>query len=593
MRDSESLRLGSNPSPGARPIRRGRAPVAWRSDPSPGADPIFHRLILLILLFSLPAAAFSAATPWKTNPHGQLRLISNDDVAPAKGELWLGLHFQPAPEWYVYWKFAGDSGYPPKFTWTGSSGFKNPQLLWPAPTKFALPGDITEYGYEGEIVYPVRAELTGGPVVVKVQISYLTCNTSCVPYKYELTLKIPSGPKAVVNPEGDALIRRFAALAPPPGKSDDEILRSAPTFVKIPGQAAVARGSAAWIFLLAFLGGLLLNVMPCVLPVLSIKMLGLVQQGGQARGVIARGALASAAGVLASFVGLAAAAMAARSAGHAVGWGIQFQEPFFVGLLATIVILFGLNLWGVFEFRLPAIFGRFATFGQGETLTANFASGLFATLLATPCSAPFLGTAMGFALTQTAPVILGIFLAVGAGMALPYFVLAVLPQSLHWLPKPGPWMIRLKKVLAVLLFGTAVWLGWVLSHQLGALHPTPSPSKVKMGVAWTPFDEGAIAGYLADGRSVFVDVTADWCVTCKYNERFVLSDSDVVKVFQDQGIVMMQADWTSRDAAVTAFLQKHRRAGVPFYALYRPGQPPKLLSEFLTKRQVLDALGRK
>src|SRR5205807_757378 len=180
-----------------------------------------------------------------------------------------------------------------------------------------------------------------------------------------------------------------------------------------------------WILVLAFFGGVILNVMPCVLPVLSIKLLGLLQHGGQARAKIIRNAIASAAGIIASFMALAFAAIVARRAGMAVGWGIQFQEPVFLGLLALIIFLFALNLWGSFEITVPAWIGHFATtYGWGESLASYFASGLFATLLATPCSAPFLGTAIGFALAQPASTLLLIFGSVGTGMALPYFFLA-------------------------------------------------------------------------------------------------------------------------------------------------------------------------
>src|SRR5258706_7650799 len=207
--------------------------------------------------------------------------------------------------------------------------------------------------------------------------------------------------------------------------------------------------------------------MPCVLPTLSIKLLGLLQHSGQSRNTVVRHTLASAAGILASFIALALAAIAARSTGHAIGWGIQFQEPLFVGFLALIIFLFALNLLGTFEVGFPRIFRQFAvTFGRGETLSAYFVSGVFATLLATPCSAPFLGTAMGFALSQSPAIILAIFTAVGGGMALPYFILAAFPHSLHWLPKPGPWMIHLKTILGFFLAATVVWLGFVLSSQI-------------------------------------------------------------------------------------------------------------------------------
>jgi suppressor for copper-sensitivity B len=248
--------------------------------------------------------------------------------------------------------------------------------------------------------------------------------------------------------------------------------------------------------------------------------------------------------------------------------------------LAVVVFLFALNLWGVFEIGMPRIFGHFAaTYGQHETAAAHFMSGLFATLLATPCSAPFLGTAMGFALTQPSATIFAAFGAAGCGMASPYFVLAAVPKSLGWLPRPGAWMIKLKALFGIILAGTSVWLLWVFLHEIRSTPPEP-------------FDESQIVRLVSEGRPVLVDITADWCVTCKYNERFVLSSSEVRRALDARGVIVMRGDWTKRDETIRQYLAKFGKSGIPFYALYRPGQAPVTLSEFLTKGQVLDVLNR-
>ena len=562
--DSESFSLGSNPSPGAQRILR---------------------LAFLVGLLCIPPALRAAVTDWKINPNGQVRLMAAEDSVPRTGKVLLGFHFKTVPGWYVYWKIPGDAGYPPGTQWEGSEGLKDFALMWPAPTRFVLPGNIAEYGYEGEVVYPVQAQLdpTGQSVHVSAAISYLTCNTACVPYKYTFSLDLPVG-KLESDPEPAALIDRYAALVPS-GKTDQEIQRSAPAVVKnlLPVSEAPAAPrslSIRALLLLAFCGGIILNVMPCVLPVLSIKLLGLVKQSGHSYSLIARNSLLSAAGIIVSFLGLGALAVAAKEGGRAVGWGIQFQNPVFVMFLAAVVFFFALNLWGAFEIGMPAIFGHFATtYGQQETPLAHFMSGLFATLLATPCSAPFLGTAMGFALTQPSVTILAAFAAAGAGMALPYFILAVFPMSLSWLPRPGFWMVRLKMVFGVLLAGTAAWLVWVFLQQVRS---TPQE----------PFEESRIQTLLAEGHPVFVDVTADWCVTCKYNERFVLGSADVKSLLQKKNVVILRADWTRRDEAIRQYLAMFGRSGIPFYAFYEPGKPPVTLSEFLTKGQVLDVLNR-
>ena len=232
--------------------------------------------------------------------------------------------------------------------------------------------------------------------------------------------------------------------------------------------------------LLALVGGLILNAMPCVLPVLSLKVFGLVRSAGHGRSEVVRGALATAAGIIVSFLALAIAAIGAKAAGAAVGWGIQFQRPGFVAFLAVVVVLFCLNLWGLFEIPLPQRLARLGGIGIGtgvstgasgasgprEGLAGHFFSGLFATLMATPCSAPFLGTAIGFALAQPAPVVFAIFAALGLGMALPYLLIAAAPGVARLLPRPGAWMETVRGVMGFLLAAAAVWLFYVLSSQV-------------------------------------------------------------------------------------------------------------------------------
>jgi suppressor for copper-sensitivity B len=396
---------------------------------------------------------------------------------------------------------------------------------------------------------------------------------------------------------------------------------------------------------LGLVGGLILNAMPCVLPVLSLKVLGLVKSAGQSRRTVTSGALATALGILLSFWALAAAAIVAKSAGAAVGWGGQFQEPGFVAALAVIVLLFTLNLWGLFEIPLPAKLARAASGGPSEGLAGHFASGLFATLMATPCSAPFLGTAVGFGLAQPPTTIFAIFTAVGIGMGLPYFALAVFPGASRLLPKPGAWMATLKAVMGFLLAAAAVWLLYVLSAQvapetvafvelallamsafiwlrhraartrtskvvanlataaaiaaavwLAAGASAPAGPRAEAGdesagvLSWTPFDLATAQALRAEGRLVFVDVTAEWCFTCKVNERLVLETEEVRAAFEEHSVIAMKADWTNRDSSIAAFLSEHGRYGIPFYLLYRPDAEPVLFSELLTKESVLDAV---
>jgi suppressor for copper-sensitivity B len=388
---------------------------------------------------------------------------------------------------------------------------------------------------------------------------------------------------------------------------------------------------------------LILNAMPCVLPVLSLKVFGLVRSAGHGRSEVVRGALSTSAGILVSFWALALAAVAARSAGAAVGWGVQFQRPGFVAFLAVVVVLFCLNLWGLFEISLPERMARVGATGPREGAAGHFVSGLFATLMATPCSAPFLGTAIGFALAQETPVILAIFTAVGIGMSLPYLLLAAAPGTARFLPRPGAWMETVRGIMGFLLAAAAVWLFYVLSSQMspervaavqlgllglalftwlrhrgftgtslrnaagvgmaaavavtlalavwsGGEAPAQATETTEGLIRWEPFDRGKAEQLATGGQLVFVDVTADWCFTCKVNERLVLNTPEVAGTFEEHGVVPMKADWTNRDDTIGQFLAEHGRYGIPFYVLYRPGQEPHVFSELLTKESVLAAV---
>jgi thiol:disulfide interchange protein len=527
---------------------------------------------------SITPLAWGNATPWHKTPHGQVRIIAPYMTAPHDSTVYWGIEFQPSPGWVVYWKTAGDAGYPPKFDFKSSRGFANPEILWPRPKLFVLPGNIREYGYDQDVVYPIRAQRSGASgLQIVADINYLTCKESCVPYRFSLSLSIPAASKFQNDPPMEDLLHQFLKQVPPENEDILAELNTAPASPKLAG-----------ILLLAFVGGLILNIMPCVLPVLSIKLFGLLQHGGEERRVIVRDSLASAGGIIFSFLVGGGLLALAKRAGQAVGWGTQFQNPGFVAFLVVITGLFALNLWGVFEIPLPPALARIGAFhADDDGPLSFFLSGMFATLLATPCSAPFLGTAMGFALTQQTRVILLMFMVAGLGMATPYWLLALFPQTFYWLPKPGPWMQRVKVFLGCLLAGTALWLSWVFVQQVRPAKPSMTSAGA---IPWIVFDESKIHSIVDSGKLVFVDVTADWCLTCKVNEKFVLQDADVIAEFKRRNIVMMRADWTNQDAAIGRYLAGNQRVGIPFYALYASGKPPVVLSELLTKAKILRAL---
>ncbi|WP_142848174.1 protein-disulfide reductase DsbD [Telmatospirillum sp. J64-1] len=392
---------------------------------------------------------------------------------------------------------------------------------------------------------------------------------------------------------------------------------------------------------LALLGGLILNLMPCVLPVLSLKVLSVIGHGGAERRQIRAGFVASAAGILVSFLVLAAAAVAVKAAGMAVGWGIQFQQPLFLIALVVVVSLFAANLWGLFEVPLPSWLGGLGgSRGNPHSLAGHFATGAFATILATPCTAPFLGTAVGFALSRGSLEIMAVFAALGLGMALPYLAVAAFPGLAQRLPRPGRWMITLRRILGVALAGTALWLLSVLAVQvgmagaalvagmmvlalliLGLRRRLPRPARPAAGLAvaglslmtfvmpfqaisttgeerlpsghWQGFDQAAITRLVGEGGVVFVDVTADWCITCQVNKRVVLDRGDVAQRLAGDEVTAMRADWTRPSDEIAAYLAGFGRYGIPFNVVYGPGAPEGIvLPELLTEAQVLDALER-
>jgi thiol:disulfide interchange protein/DsbC/DsbD-like thiol-disulfide interchange protein len=397
---------------------------------------------------------------------------------------------------------------------------------------------------------------------------------------------------------------------------------------------------------LAFIGGLILNLMPCVFPVLSIKVLSLVGHAEAPTGARMRNAGAYSLGVLVAFWALAGLLIALRAGGEQLGWGFQLQSPPVIAGLASLFFLIALNLFGVFEVgvSLTRLGGK-----SGEGAGASFSSGLLATLVATPCTAPFMGSALGFALTQPAPAALAIFTSLGAGMAAPFVALAASPRLLRFLPRPGAWMETMKQALGFLMAATVVWLAWVLGQQTGSdgvamllaalvvqavgawvlgkwavltrsavvrsvagivaavLIVGGAAAAVKLAAAgerpaletaateiWEPYSEARVIELRAAGRPVFVDFGAAWCLTCQVNERVALAAAPVLAKFREKNVATLKADWTSRDPAITASLTKLGRSGVPTYVLYSKDSsaPPRLLPEVLTPTLVIDTLDK-
>ena len=688
-------------------------------------------VVLLEAATVAAALAQQAASDWADYGQGRVRLVSAT-TGVGGGELLLGLQYDIAPGWEIYWRTPGEAGFPTTIDWAASDNLADLDLAWPAPDRFEIFG-LDTLGYTGEVVLPIGARVLrpDGAVSLRAAVNFLTCREICVPHDIPLSLDLANGggisefaglinryrsqvPKSdpgfglsierseIVNGIDGRLLQVVARSAVPftapdvfvegpkaytfsppevrigegglravlqlpvsfssfgGGPDTPNLLGGTLILTLVDGPRAVEQtrtttlGQAeatsflplATILLLALLGGLILNVMPCVLPVLSLKLLGFVSHGGGERGPVRRSFLASSAGIVFAFLMLATALVVLRSAGVAIGWGIQFQQPLFIIAMVVIITLFTANTWGFFEFALPqwvsglAVRGGAGTARNPHGLGSAFGCGVFATILATPCSAPFLGTAIGFALARGPGDIYAIFAALGIGMAAPFMVVATAPGLATKLPRPGAWMVRVKQLLGLALAGTAVWLLTILAFQVNILAATtvallmvavivvlwgrrflPAPAtrlapaaiavlavvafaspqlagtrdgeSAVGGDVWRPFDEAAIPGLVKAGKIVFVDVTAEWCVTCIVNKKLVLDRGDAARLLRSDGVVAMQADWTNPDESIAGYLARNNRFGIPFNIIYGPVAPNGLvLPELLKEDVVMETFNR-
>ncbi|MTJ01607.1 protein-disulfide reductase DsbD [Idiomarina piscisalsi] len=391
------------------------------------------------------------------------------------------------------------------------------------------------------------------------------------------------------------------------------------------------------ILLMALAGGLILNIMPCVLPVLGLKVQSLMLSGAQQPRVVRRQFFASSLGIISSFLVIALGLMVLRWSGGSVGWGIQFQNPYFIAALVAITWLFALNLMGAFEFKLPSSISTSAATAGDDSYKGHFLQGMLATVLATPCTAPFLGTAVAFALAAESSVILLIFAALGVGMALPWLLIAMFPKTAKLLLKPGRWIQWVKPIFAIMMLATTVWLTTLLKNFIsnevflaltvglsvltlviiGKVHGRKAlflsiggflvfaavvgttliltadrwVNKLPQDHQWQPLTQQRIEEAVADGQIVFVDVTADWCVTCQANKVGVLLQDPVFTALGQEHVTRLRGDWTKANESITQYLKVNNTFGVPFNKVYGPGAPDGItLPVVLSKNKVMDAL---
>ncbi len=609
--------------------------------------------------FDAPFRSSVSAQKDKDEKLVEASVVANVETVSPGREFWIGVLFKIAPHWHIYWHTPGELGLPTKVDWEAPKGFEIGPLEWPKPAEFTTEGILSK-GYEGEVLLLARVkppkELPGdSPIEFKASVSWLVCKTdgSCIPGDATLKAALSVGE---AKPSAHAAdFEKYVAQVPkddtaiaPPEEPEGDTPEPAPTkeikplkegqvfsFLD-PDGVKKTEANAALMLLYAFLGGIILNIMPCVLPVLSIKILSFVRQSSDDPARIFRLGLVYALGVLASFAALATLVVLLQRAGQVVGWGFAFQEPRFVILMCAVVLAFGLSLFGVFEVDLPgSAIQNVEGLQHREGATGAFFNGILATALATPCTAPFLAPALGFAFTQPPLMIYLIFSLVAAGLALPYVILSRWPGWLKFMPKPGNWMNTFKQFMGFLLIATLVWLLSVLSNQgggelivwtlafltcvglacwiwgLGSDLGASAGRKLGYGgtalvivfvgyiffperqlrgmesapvsesesieshgnIRWKKFSIGLVEDLAAQNRTIFVDFTAAWCATCKVNEANAINTPEVEAAFKDYKVETLLADWTNRNEEIGKVLKVFGRSGVPMYVIFPGGNP--------------------
>lgn len=493
-----------------------------------------------IFLF-VSANAFAGSSEWVKSENVQARIVHE------KSQIFVEL--QPDEGWHSYYKNPGDAGWATEFNWAGSTDFEVSEVQFPEPKiheEFGIKTNV----YYGGVKFPVVAEIGANPSI-RLNLKGAVCNEVCVPFDINL---------------------QFANFVVKPKNTAQQLLNL----------------SIVWTALLA---GLILNIMPCVLPVLSLKVLSLVKQSGAEKRHARANFVASAAGVIFSFLLLAAGAAVLKASGETLGWGLHFQSPYFVGGLMVITTIFALSLFGFFHLRVPSWISDKGA--NANNLVGNFVAGMLATLLGTACTAPVLVSAVGFALAGSTAQIFIIFGLMGVGMALPYLLFAARPQLAKFLPKPGRWMLWVKNLMALMLLATAAWLGSILYAQTSTATVEIEQAE-NSEINWQNFDEQEIFALVEQGKTVFVDITAKWCVSCHVNKLNVLQTKDIQEVLTQPDVVAMRGDMTRPSEALLQYIRKHDRTGIPFNAVYGPNvaspTEPILLEPILSTDAVKDAL---
>ena len=654
----------------------------------------------LIHLFCLliTCSNFVFSNPVSTG-HADVSIVKSSEIQN-DNELIIGIKMDMQDHWHTYWKNPGDSGGPMKITWAMPEGFQASEILWPSPILIPYPPLMT-YGYEDFVIFPIKIKLpkniTSGSF--SADIDFLICDDICVPERafIETTFaklntdsdldkaykKIPSIVLPIIaNTKDNNLELRFSfnekieeiyfyieqadivlhASEQNLIKEENNWLLEIPLIDAV-NSLSMIKGiltinnesfvidssltdteeiseslSVLSAILFAFIGGLILNLMPCVFPIISLKVLSFVSMGGESTTKIRTHSLLFCLGVLLSFITIALILLVLKSSGAFIGWGFQLQSPVIVGLLSMLMFVIGLILLS--DINIGSSLTRLGNVGSNSSgYSSSFFTGVLAVVVASPCTAPFMGAAIGYALIQPSFVTLPIFISLGLGFCIPYLILSVKPNLISSLPKPGQWMETLKEFFAFPMFATSLWLIWVFSIQTGAdalidllisllvislilwtvrkldskkskillfiaglifistqlisinnLGPTSNNPQVeeKNKIPWY---SGIEDDYKKNDQAYLINFTAAWCITCQANDKIALSRPSVVEYMSNNNINYVVADWTNRDKEILDVLNIYGRSGVPLYVFWKPGMDKSIvLPAILTESLVMDTI---
>ena len=642
------------------------------------------------LVFIFLAATYVAETSSARTDHAEISIIGKENLIQEPGTYKFGYKFTFTPGWHTYWINPGDSGGPPTFTYKNPKGWVINKNTWPGPSKIEYPPLMT-YGYENEVVFPFEITFDNlADANTEIDIKFLVCDDICIPEETTLALTLTKNILNVTQKVEE--LTKWEAQVPIRAPPDLEIRRTENAFTLLSDAitensyffpfddqvidysdpqeninkalsfsvyedfdkplsgvvlsdayyfeinqptseikvAAVESISMLTAILFALIGGLILNLMPCVLPVIALKGLSLVKSASDSKTSVTVNAGAYVVGVVITFMIIAFTLVTLKNAGELIGWGYQLQSPFVVTILAGLIFAIGVYL--ITDLNIGSSLGKFEKFANGSGPVNSMMTGALSVIVASPCTAPFMGAALGAALIQPDVYSYLIFFFLALGFALPYFLIALFPSLVNRLPKPGKWMESLKQLFGFMMFGAAIWLLWVLANQVDA----NSILFVLIGwlllafIAWLFIIKikhailigvliGCAYGYQlfnwdfkqqtitqsndsiswsvdlerelkTNGDAYFINYTAAWCITCKVNEGIAFTD-EIFNLFEEKNITYLKADWTNRDPEIAQQIEKYNRSGIPLYIYWsKKLDEPMVLNEILTESYLREVI---